>query len=190
MALSIRPALINQANTAAMSSNQPRNEKLTINPHLKRISLLLTIISVYLVGFKDTKILNKLPIEFAEKKHTKDNARQRKKTNRTQYANISVEPFKNRWQRRFSNTSQGYFFFKHIRKAGGTTLRSYFRDVFKYHGIQHITRDDYFKIKKGTSSPDVLYVEHEFQTMDSECANDDGRWNRSLRVITLRVSVH
>ena len=48
------------------------------------------------------------------------------------------EPFANRWQRRFSNSearnkSGRFLFFKHIRKAGGTTLRDYFEKVFEYH---------------------------------------------------------
>lgn len=184
--------LINQSDTAAMASNQPKSDKLTMNPHLKRTSLLLTIFAIYFVGFKDTKLLNKLPIDFAEKKQTKsaENTELRDVNRANSVTTTSSEPYKNRWQRRFSNNTQSYFFFKHIRKAGGTTLRSYFRDVFAYHGIRHTTRDDYSKIKMGNASPDVLYVEHEFQTMDSECARVDRRWDKSLRVITLRVSAY
>jgi hypothetical protein len=151
------------------------------------------------IGVKDTQILKRLPIDFTETKQQKhpelrftDTAHSRTDGASVQWqadsVNTSAEPYKNRWQKRFSNNTGSYFFFKHIRKAGGTTLRSYFKDVFTYHGIKHITRDDYSKIRKGRAAPDVLYVEHEFQTMDSDCAKVDGRWDKSLKVITLRVS--
>jgi hypothetical protein len=43
------------------------------------------------------------------------------------------EPYVNRWQRRFADTS-GYIFFKHIRKAGGTAVRNYIHEAMKHHG--------------------------------------------------------
>ena len=43
------------------------------------------------------------------------------------------EPYVNRWQRRFADTS-GYVFFKHIRKAGGTAVRNYIHEAMKHHG--------------------------------------------------------
>ena len=172
------------SNTNATDMSNAKSEKLTMNPHLKRTSALFAVIAIYLVGFKSTKILTKVP--YVERKEQKQiSERQSELDIQT---SVSEEPYRNRWQRRFSNNTQGYFFFKHIRKAGGTSLRSYFHDVFNYHGVRYTTRDDYSRIHKGKIIPDVLYVEHEFQTMDSECASVDGRWDKSLRVITLRVS--
>ena len=166
--------------------DQPKSDKLIMNPHLKRLSTIFAIIAFYLVSFKNTKILSKVPA--VELKLQKPKSPEIQSKSDAEISASSSEPYKNRWQRRFSNNTQGYFFFKHIRKAGGTSLRSYFRDVFNYHGVKYTTRDDYPKIHKGRVTPGVLYVEHEFQSMDSECASVDGRWDKSLRVITLRVS--
>eukprot|EP00956_Cyclotella_meneghiniana_P036218 scaffold122836_cov56-Cyclotella_meneghiniana.AAC.7 len=173
-----------------------------MNAYLKRTSLLFTLIAVYLVSFKTAPILDRVSTDIAEAKHKKDakqdtelRAEQAvelvKTANKARSTSTAAEPYKNRWQRRFANTTQGYFFFKHIRKAGGTTLRSYFREVFLYHGITHNTRDDYLHLRQGKTNEtsDVLYVEHEFQTMDADCASVDDRWNNALTVITLRVSV-
>ncbi|KAL7466437.1 hypothetical protein ACHAXS_006737 [Conticribra weissflogii] len=102
------------------------------------------------------------------------------------------EPYVNRWKQRFSSPQSNitftgkYLFFKHIRKAGGTTLRSYFNDVFLYHrkprGLKEFGRS-----KRRQSDPDaVYYVEQEFSTMDYNCPIVDPRWNNSLRIITLR----
>jgi len=48
-----------------------------------------------------------------------------------------TEPFVNRWDRRFesplSDNPIKYLFFKHIRKAGGTSLRTFFFTVLEYH---------------------------------------------------------
>ena len=102
------------------------------------------------------------------------------------------EPYLNRWQRRFAsskarNKKGGYLFFKHIRKAGGTSLRDYFRDVLAYHNI---TRNipDWRAIKKGQpiNKYQIHYVEQEFQTMDWQCPTVDLRWRESMRIIVLR----
>mmetsp|Transcript_10282 Transcript_10282/g.20852 ORF Transcript_10282/g.20852 Transcript_10282/m.20852 type:complete len:456 (+) Transcript_10282:94-1461(+) len=103
-----------------------------------------------------------------------------------------TEPYFNRWKLRFSSqqsnsTSTGkYLFFKHIRKAGGTTLRSYFNDVFLYHGKPRGMKE-YGRSRRRPSEPDAVYfVEQEFSTMDYKCPIIDPRWNNSLRIITLR----
>mmetsp|Transcript_6701 Transcript_6701/g.13651 ORF Transcript_6701/g.13651 Transcript_6701/m.13651 type:complete len:446 (+) Transcript_6701:57-1394(+) len=103
-----------------------------------------------------------------------------------------TEPYFNRWKLRFSPphsncTSTGkYLFFKHIRKAGGTTLRSYFNDVFLYHGKPRGMKE-YGRSRRRPSEPDAVYfVEQEFSTMDYKCPIIDPRWNNSLRIITLR----
>jgi hypothetical protein len=175
------------------------------NPHLKRASLLFAIVALYLliIWFNGTRILSVLPGFTGGGKQTirRENDQKKAETSTkdafgesNNAIELTGEPYLNRWQRRFSNatnttTTGRYFFFKHIRKAGGTSLRSYFRDVFGYHGISY-SRDDYPKIRHGKRvPPEILYVEHEFQTMDSDCAVHDSRWYNSLRIITLRVSV-
>ncbi|KAL7479777.1 hypothetical protein ACHAW6_005497 [Cyclotella cf. meneghiniana] len=173
--------------------------RMMMNPHLKRMSTFLAIAAAYLIVFKDTKILRILPDYFTAA--SKQTVRRKADSQHWSDSTTSVlvandandrEPYLNRWQRRFASinntnaTSEGaYFFFKHMRKAGGTSLRSYFRDVFQYHGVS-CTRDDYGRMKKRGKAPEILYVEHEFQTMDSECPLHDPRWERSLRVVTLR----
>ena len=105
----------------------------------------------------------------------------------------NVEPYVNRWQRRFSssdsrNATGKYLFFKHIRKAGGTSLRSYFHDVFDYHGLtRNMQEFQRSKNKTWKENKNIIhYIEQEFQTMDWQCPNADPRWNDSLRIITLR----
>eukprot|EP00571_Detonula_confervacea_P009872 CAMPEP_0172301980 /NCGR_PEP_ID=MMETSP1058-20130122/3765_1 /TAXON_ID=83371 /ORGANISM="Detonula confervacea, Strain CCMP 353" /LENGTH=502 /DNA_ID=CAMNT_0013012303 /DNA_START=128 /DNA_END=1636 /DNA_ORIENTATION=- len=101
------------------------------------------------------------------------------------------EPYLNRWQRRFAsskvrNKKGGYLFFRHTRKAGGTSLRAYFQDVLLYHNITR-TVDDFRAVKK--KSPDsyqIYYIEHEFQSMDWQCPSVDPRWQESIRIIVLR----
>ena len=103
------------------------------------------------------------------------------------------EPYANRWQRRFSssearNKAGGYLFLRHNRKAGGTSLRAYFRDVLAYHNITR-NLDDWRAAKDGAKQPDhyqVHYIEHEFQAMDWQCPSVDPRWNESLSIIVLR----
>ena len=103
------------------------------------------------------------------------------------------EPYLNRWQRRFSsskarNKTGGYLFFKHIRKAGGTTLRSYFHDVFQYHNLSRSVGDfrSLNKRRRRNGEYTIHYVEQEFQAMDWQCPNVDPRWKESLRIVTLR----
>lgn len=102
------------------------------------------------------------------------------------------EPYLNRWQRRFSssksrNEKGGYLFFRHTRKAGGTSLRDYFRDVMLYHNITR-TMDDWKAIKDGQQTPEyqVHYIEHEFLTLDWQCPHIDPRWRESIRIVVLR----
>ncbi|KAL7466249.1 hypothetical protein ACHAXS_006542 [Conticribra weissflogii] len=106
-----------------------------------------------------------------------------------------IKPYFDRWKQRFASSalpndsSTGrYLFFKHIRKAGGTTLRSYFRDVFAYHGRTR-NENDFIRSKTGATDPNndiIYYVEQEFSTMDYECPKIDPRWNNSVSIITLR----
>jgi hypothetical protein len=117
---------------------------------------------------------------------------------------VAAVPYRDRWNHRFSSSVArgkrgGYIFFKHIRKAGGTTLRTYIRNVFEYHGL---SRDvaDYENMRKvattynqtntnttGLSSKyDISYVEQEYFPLDWQCSRIDPRWQESLSIIVLR----
>ena len=104
--------------------------------------------------------------------------------------NDNHEPYLNRWQRRFASSKKrqkqgGYLFFRHMRKAGGTSLRDYFRDVMLYHNITR-NLDDFRDAKYPSTHYQVHYIEHEFQPMDWKCPIVDPRWNESMRIIVLR----
>ncbi|KAL7528128.1 hypothetical protein ACHAXR_002281, partial [Thalassiosira sp. AJA248-18] len=102
------------------------------------------------------------------------------------------EPYLSRWQRRFASSEArhkkgGYLFFKHIRKAGGTSLRTYFRDVLAYHNITRSVEDwRAMRRVKQTERYQIHYVEHEFLAIDSQCPSIDPRWRESMRIIVLR----
>ncbi len=106
------------------------------------------------------------------------------------------EPYMNRWDQRFASSAArgklgGYVFFKHIRKAGGTTLRNYIRNVFEHHGLSHdvsdyeqmITNQTNFQLR---SKYDISYVEQEYVPLDWRCSAIDPRWQESLNIIVLR----
>ena len=109
------------------------------------------------------------------------------------------EPYLSRWHRRFASSENrgktgGYLFFKHIRKAGGTSLRAYMRDVLAYHGItRNMKAFENAKITERTGNKtdkyQIYYIEHEFLTMDSECPNVDPRWQESIQIIALRQPI-
>lgn len=106
----------------------------------------------------------------------------------------SDEPYLNRWQRRFSSSEArgkegGYLFFRHTRKAGGTSLRDYFRDVLRYHNITRTLQDYKLAKTKEEGRYQIHYIEHEFQPMDWKCPAVDPRWRESIRVIVFRHPV-
>lgn len=127
--------------------------------------------------------------------------------------------FNDTWHQRYeaskaSGSGGGFLYFKHIRKAGGTTLRTYFHDVLEYHGhsrpfskilnqldeqtvrarFDRSAVDDYMLMtNKNFTEPrsqmpgyQIHYIEQEFDAMDSECPKIDARWKDSLRIVTLR----
>ena len=123
------------------------------------------------------------------------------------------EPYLNRFQRRFASSKErgkkgGYLFLRHMRKAGGTTLRVYFHDALLHHNITRST-DDFRSYKSLTKEQmekrlaktqkneeeaivdpnhyQVHYIEHEFLPIDWKCPSIDPRWKESLRVIVLRI---
>jgi len=106
------------------------------------------------------------------------------------------EPYMNRWEQRFASSAArgklgGYVFFKNIRKAGGTTFRTYIRNVFEHHGLsrdvsnyeQMITNHTNFQLR---NKYDISYVEQEFVPLDWKCSAIDPRWQESLNIIVLR----
>ena len=120
------------------------------------------------------------------------------------------EPYLNRLQRRFASSKErgnngGYLFLRHMRKAGGTTLRVYFHDALLHHNITRST-DDFRSYKVSTKEQmekrkaktqkdeaivdpnhyQIHYIEHEFLPMDWKCPSIDPRWMESLRIIVLR----
>ena len=103
------------------------------------------------------------------------------------------EPFVNRWDERFSSSAArgelgGYVFFKHMRKAGGTTIRKYIRDVFEYHGLSRNASvyEDMVQNQTFNREYDITYIEHEYEAMDWNCRKMDRRWQQSLNIIVLR----
>ena len=104
------------------------------------------------------------------------------------------EPYVNRWDRRFSSSAArgklgGYVFFKHIRKAGGTTLRAYIRNVFDYHGLSRNVSDLEQIMTNQTNlrnNYDISYAEQEFEPMDWACPVVDPRFQESLNIVVLR----
>ena len=107
-----------------------------------------------------------------------------------------VDPYLNRWDRRFKSLADrgkvgGYVFFKHIRKAGGKSLRRYVRDVFEHHGCsrnesiyeQMMTNQTNLQLR---NKCDISYVEQEFEPLNWKCPAVDLRWQESLNIVVLR----
>mmetsp|Transcript_63285 Transcript_63285/g.187091 ORF Transcript_63285/g.187091 Transcript_63285/m.187091 type:complete len:436 (-) Transcript_63285:29-1336(-) len=90
--------------------------------------------------------------------------------------------FVNRWHTRLGHPRGGYIFLKHIRKAGGTTLRTYLADVMIYHEMRQESSAN-VPIRRGGN---VSYFEQEFFSMDHHCPDIDPRWNDTLSIIALR----
>ncbi len=113
---------------------------------------------------------------------------------------VATIPYRDRWNHRFSSSAErgkrgGYVFFKHIRKAGGTTLRSYIRDVFEHHGLSRDVADyenmravatNQTSASRISSKYDISYVEQEYLPLDWQCSRIDPRWQESLNIIVLR----
>mmetsp|Transcript_3599 Transcript_3599/g.7313 ORF Transcript_3599/g.7313 Transcript_3599/m.7313 type:complete len:452 (-) Transcript_3599:22-1377(-) len=176
-----------------------------MNANTKRGSLIVLFITYVSLGlyqnFSNLHGLTKLTTSQesyadAQNLHTASVGKSRPKSE----SHVSdINPYFDTWKRRFAssthsdnysnNSSTGkYLFFKHIRKAGGTTLRSYFKDVLSYHGRTR-NENDFARSKTETEERKndiIYYVEQEFSTMDYECPNIDPRWNNSISVITLR----
>ncbi|KAL3786182.1 hypothetical protein HJC23_001258 [Cyclotella cryptica] len=87
------------------------------------------------------------------------------------------EPFVNRWQRKFyaNSTARGqsggegyYLFFKHIRKAGGTTLRNYLNQVLNYHNNPRTAADFIHSVPKEEIDDKFLLQLQRFPSVGAE----------------------
>mmetsp|Transcript_29784 Transcript_29784/g.61891 ORF Transcript_29784/g.61891 Transcript_29784/m.61891 type:complete len:498 (+) Transcript_29784:220-1713(+) len=109
-----------------------------------------------------------------------------------------VIKYNNRWLHRFRQATRrnnlgGIFFFRHIRKAGGTSLRRYFQQVMEHHNQVFAAAWPYTNGKVetldellGKDNPKILYVEEEFHPMSYDCPATDPRWRDTLSVTVLR----
>lgn len=95
------------------------------------------------------------------------------------------EPLVNRWGLRFGNKS-GYVFFKHLRKAGGTTVRDFLIQAMQYNGEHR--EEAILQTRNSTLNEkmSVVYYEQEFTSMDWQCPQVDERWKATMSVIALR----
>lgn len=60
-----------------------------------------------------------------------------------------------------TNTSKfKRLYFYHVRKAGGTSLSTYFKRVAKHHGLQYVHTEYGMAEEPGTNSVPTLYVTH------------------------------
>ena len=94
-------------------------------------------------------------------------------------------PLINRWQLRGLDRPNkgGYLFFKHIRKAGGTTLYSYLDRVMQYH---HALAQQNSSYSQSKHRGEISFYEQEGHAMDWRCPQIDDRWNDTLSIISLR----
>jgi hypothetical protein len=96
-------------------------------------------------------------------------------------------PLINRWQFRGLDRPNkgGYLFFKHIRKAGGTTLYGYLERVMQYHHALK-QQNASSSCSNNKQQGEVSYYEQESHAMDWRCPQIDDRWNDALSIISLR----
>jgi hypothetical protein len=108
------------------------------------------------------------------------------------------------WHQRFGTDNfhknitqpRKYIFFKHVRKAGGTFLRSYLESVRLYHSNAATPKTTDFRgqhvsIKEDLSEDPnlVSFYEQEFAAMDWRCSDVDPRWNHTISITVLREPV-
>ena len=122
------------------------------------------------------------PVENAGQK--KRNRNRRSKAKAGAVAAAQAEPLIGRLLSRMRRDERapGYqhLFFKHIRKAGGTSMYSYLAKVL-LHIQGQASRDN--------TNPPLLYTTQEFGAMDRNCPQIDPRWNRTLSIIAMRHPV-
>ncbi len=163
----------------------------------------VALVMLAVVALVSIKIQSIFPSNSAEQRGLTDKSREEvrliEETKEERGELAMEEPYVNRWDRRFKSSAArgkvgGYVFFKHIRKAGGTSLRRYLRDVFEFHGCsrsesiyeQMMTNQTNFQLR---NKCDVNYVEQEFEPLDWQCSIVDPRWQDSLSIAVLRHPV-
>ena len=91
------------------------------------------------------------------------------------YGNVT-----NRWDYKLRNG--GTIYFKHLRKAGGSSMLFYLADTIKYHFDQSRLAGD--------NSPLKWFLYHqEFTAMPWKCPRIDPRWSSTLSIIILREPI-
>lgn len=78
-----------------------------------------------------------------------------------------------KWRRQVQSANGGILFFKHIRKAGGTSLRRYLDNAINY-------------TRQSMPSSNIAAVEQEFSAMPWNCSVVDSRWEKTLSIVSLR----
>mmetsp|Transcript_36757 Transcript_36757/g.75003 ORF Transcript_36757/g.75003 Transcript_36757/m.75003 type:complete len:154 (+) Transcript_36757:37-498(+) len=96
----------------------------------RRKTVALVVLAVALVSIKNQSIPSKSAVQGGLMDTSYEEVLQIEKTKEERGPLAKVEPYLDRWDRRFKSSAArgkvgGYVFFKHIRKAGGTTLRRY-----------------------------------------------------------------
>ena len=100
-----------------------------------------------------------------------------------------LEPFVNRWDRKLSSSKSrgragGYLFFKHIRKAGGTTLREYFSEVMKYHNNSRMFEDFVLSLDGDQVTKDLLRVFAKNEDRTELLKQHKQEWSNSSKLVT------
>lgn len=100
-----------------------------------------------------------------------------------------LEPFVNRWDRKLSSSKSrgragGYLFFKHIRKAGGTTLREYFSEVMKYHNNSRMFEDFVLSLDGDQVTKDLLRVFAKNEDRIELLKQHKQEWPNSSKLVT------
>mmetsp|Transcript_14419 Transcript_14419/g.29835 ORF Transcript_14419/g.29835 Transcript_14419/m.29835 type:complete len:483 (+) Transcript_14419:2927-4375(+) len=169
------------------------------NTTMKNISVSNTLMTAKRQSTPNTtgKVLNISAQSLSTPEHVSDKVDANKKIEKL---SLSSEPLMNRWGQRFGPfendnatiSNSGYLFFKHMRKAGGTTMRSYLHSVLTYHNDQKGPKASSRSLAGSsptTGNKRIAYYEQEFRAMDWRCPKDDPRWQDSVKITVLRHPV-
>ena len=90
----------------------------------------------------------------------------------------------NQWAERIREG--GYVYFKHLRKAAGTSMLAYLKKVINYHCEEVNCEKKYSGGKKNDTIYPWMVYHQEWRAMPRECPFHDPLWNKSINVIVLR----
>ena len=102
------------------------------------------------------------------------------------------EPLIGRFERLIHKNrgTKTFIFFKHIRKAGGTSMREFIADAICYHNDTCLRLADNVRTPRILRGNNVTYYEQEFRAFHWQCPEVDAhRWNRTLSVVVLRYPI-